>query len=50
MKKEKKKEYKADYQGATPEQVARALLKFRPKEGRGPHYRPDRKPLSKDKE
>ena len=32
MKKEKKKAYsKADYQGATPEQVARAMLKYRPK-------------------
>lgn len=32
MKKEKKKVYsKADYHGANPEQVARALLKYRPK-------------------
>ena len=32
MKKEKKKVYsKANYQGATPEQVARAMLKYRPK-------------------
>ena len=32
MKKEKKKVYsKADYRGANPEQVARALLKYRPK-------------------
>ncbi len=33
MKKEKKKEpYKADYRNATPEQVARAMLKYRPKD------------------
>lgn len=36
MKKEKKKEpHKANYGDTTPEQVARALLKYRPKDKRG---------------
>ena len=32
---EKQEPYKADYQGATPEQVARAVLNYRPKPPHG---------------